>query len=108
VFAAVVVGGTRLGGGRGGLMGSILGAYILTIMVNILLVLNVSAYVSTIAEGAILVLAALAVGLGRDSVLVQHMLALLRRWLAHGQRLLWFNRSMAAMLATTAVWMGFM
>jgi len=34
--------------------------------------------------------------------------ALLRRWLTHGQRLLWFNRSMAAMLATTAMWMGFM
>jgi len=34
--------------------------------------------------------------------------ALLRRWLAHGQRLLWFNRSMAAMLATTAVWIGVM
>jgi len=80
VFAAVVVGGTRLGGGRGGLMGSILGAYILTIMVNILLVLNVSAYVSTIAEGLILILAALAVGLSRDCVLVQQLRALLRRW----------------------------
>jgi len=84
VFAAVVVGGTRLGGGRGGLVGSILGAYILAIMVNILLVLNVSAYVSTIAEGVILVLAALAVGFGRDSVLVQQVRALLRRW--HGWR----------------------
>jgi len=80
VFAAVVVGGTRLGGGRGGLVGSILGAYILTIMVNILLVLNVSAYVATIAEGGILILAALAVGLSRDCVLVQQLRALLRRW----------------------------
>ena len=50
IFAAVVVGGTRLGGGRGGPIGSIFGAYILMIVVNILLVLNVSAYYSTIAE----------------------------------------------------------
>lgn len=31
--------------------------------------------------------------------------ALLRGWLAHGQRLLWFNRAMAVLLAATAVWM---
>ena len=32
-------------------MGSVFGAYILMIVVNILLVLNVSAYFSTVAEG---------------------------------------------------------
>mgnify|MGYP001370663087 CR=1 FL=1 len=31
--------------------------------------------------------------------------AALRRWLAQGERLLWFNRGMAAVLAATAVWM---
>ena len=31
--------------------------------------------------------------------------ALLRHWLAHGRRLLWFNRAMAAMLVATALWM---
>ncbi|WP_406624209.1 LysE family translocator [Acidovorax sp. SDU_ACID1] len=31
--------------------------------------------------------------------------ALLRHWLAHGRRLLWFNRAMAAVLVATAVWM---
>jgi threonine/homoserine/homoserine lactone efflux protein len=30
--------------------------------------------------------------------------AALRRWLAHGQRLLWFNRAMASVLAATALW----
>jgi threonine/homoserine/homoserine lactone efflux protein len=30
--------------------------------------------------------------------------AALRRWLAQGQRLLWFNRAMAAVLAATALW----
>jgi len=29
----------------------------------------------------------------------------LRRWLAHGDRLLWFNRAMSGVLAATAVWM---
>ncbi|MBY0455544.1 MAG: LysE family translocator [Burkholderiaceae bacterium] len=31
--------------------------------------------------------------------------ALLRRWLAQGGRLLWFNRAMALVLVATAVWM---
>jgi len=31
--------------------------------------------------------------------------ALLRQWLAHGTRLLWFNRAMAAVLVLTAWWM---
>ncbi len=73
MFAAVVVGGTRLGGGRGGLVGTIFGAYILMIVVNILLVLNVSAYYSSIAEGIILVLAVLAASINRDSTLAQQL-----------------------------------
>ncbi|MGF7158796.1 ribose transport system permease protein [Rhodoligotrophos appendicifer] len=73
VFAAVVVGGTRLGGGRGGPVGSIFGAYILMIVVNILLVLNVSAYYSTIAEGLILILAVLAASLSRHSILARQI-----------------------------------
>ena len=31
--------------------------------------------------------------------------AVLRHWLAQGQRLLWFNRGMALLLAVTALWM---
>ena len=73
IFAAVVVGGTRLGGGRGGPIGSIFGAYILMIVVNILLVLNVSAYYSTIAEGLILLLAVLAGSISRDSTLAHQI-----------------------------------
>lgn len=64
VFAAIVVGGTRLGGGRGGVLGSMVGAYILMLVVNILLVTNVSAYYSTVVEGAILILAVLAGAIG--------------------------------------------
>lgn len=32
--------------------------------------------------------------------------SLLRGWLAHGRRLLWFNRAMAALLIATAAWMA--
>jgi threonine/homoserine/homoserine lactone efflux protein len=31
--------------------------------------------------------------------------AVLREWLVHGRRLLWFNRAMAALLLATAAWM---
>jgi len=92
MFAAVVVGGTMLGGGRGGLTGSVLGAYILMIVVNILLVLNVSAYYSTIAESGILILAVLGASLDRASPLARSLGRLatrLRAWrngLLPGQR----------------------
>jgi threonine/homoserine/homoserine lactone efflux protein len=33
--------------------------------------------------------------------------ALLRRWLAQGERLPWFTRTLGALLAATAVWMAF-
>jgi ribose transport system permease protein len=69
IFTAVVLGGTRLGGGKGGPSGSVVGAYILMSVVNVLLVLNVSAYYSTIAEGVILILAVLAASLSTDSEL---------------------------------------
>lgn len=82
IFAAVVVGGTRLGGGRGGPIGSIFGAYILMIVVNILLVLNVSAYYSTVAESVILILAVLAGSITRDSTLAHQFRGVATRYRA--------------------------
>jgi ribose transport system permease protein len=73
IFAAVALGGTVLGGGRGGAIGSIIGAYTLMIAVNILLVLNVSAYYSSVAEGAIIILAVLAGSLNRHSPLATYI-----------------------------------
>jgi ribose transport system permease protein len=83
VFTAIVVGGTVLGGGRGGPVGSIIGAYVLMMVVNILLVLNVSAYYSTLVEGVILFLAVLSGSLGHDAPLARHLreiAARLRAW----------------------------
>lgn len=67
-FTAVVLGGTLLGGGRGGALGSVVGAYTLMLMINILLALDVSAYYTTIAEGVVLGLAVIGSSLGRNSV----------------------------------------
>ncbi len=79
MFAAVVVGGTLLGGGRGGLTGSVVGAFVLVLTVNILLILNVSAYYSTIAESSILLLAVLLGAIHRRSVASQNLLLLTSR-----------------------------
>jgi ribose transport system permease protein len=73
IFAAVVVGGVRLGGGKGGLLGPVFGAYTLMLVVNILLVLNVSAYYSTVAEGLILILAVLGASISRRSSLAHYL-----------------------------------
>ena len=71
-FAAVVLGGTLLGGGRGGLIGAIFGAYTLMLMVNLLLALNVSAYYSSVAEGVVLILAVMASAVHRNAPVAQY------------------------------------
>ena len=82
MFAAVVVGGTALGGGRGGPVGSLFGAYIMMIVVNVLLVLNISAYYQTIVEGCILILAVLAGAISRNSTFVRQIRSSLTRFRA--------------------------
>ncbi len=72
-FTAVVLGGTLLGGGRGSAVGSVIGAYTLMLMINLLLALDVSAYFSTIAEGVVLVLAVVGASISSDSVAVQSL-----------------------------------
>lgn len=98
VFAAVVVGGTALGGGRGGPLGTVFGAYILMMVVNILLVLNVSAYYSTVAEGTILILAVLAGSLSSNSPLAQRIRSAFLRMRARRQGRLPAQRQGAARL----------
>ena len=73
LFAAVALGGTVLGGGRGGAIGSVVGAYTLMIAVNILLVLNVPAFYGSVAEGALLILAVLGGAAGRRSPLAAYL-----------------------------------
>lgn len=57
IFAAVVLGGTSLFGGRGSVMRSLLGIIFLAVLSNGLVILNVSSYVQGIATGAVLIIA---------------------------------------------------
>ena len=51
----VILGGTLLTGGRGGVMGTLLACYLLAILNNILNFLDVSTYVQLIAQGLIVI-----------------------------------------------------
>ncbi len=57
VIAAVVIGGTSLFGGVGGVMGTVVGALLIGVLRNGLVLLNVSPFIQQILIGLILVLA---------------------------------------------------
>ena len=57
--AAVVLGGVSLAGGRGGVVGPVLGALLLTALANGLTLLGVSPFYQPVAVGVVVVLAAL-------------------------------------------------
>jgi ribose transport system permease protein len=80
IFVAVVLGGTHLGGGRGGCLGTLFGSLTLILLVNLLLVMNVSAFFSTAAEGLLLILAVLGNSVAQGSPLWQHLRVLSGRW----------------------------
>jgi ribose transport system permease protein len=56
-FAAVSVGGTVFGGGRGGIVGAVLGAACIYLIENLLTNVNASSYWAQVAYGAVLVIA---------------------------------------------------
>ncbi len=64
-IAAVVVGGTSLFGGQGGVIGTFFGALIIGILSNILNLMGVSPFAQPLAKGALIILAVLIVGRGR-------------------------------------------
>jgi ribose transport system permease protein len=55
--AAVVIGGTSLAGGRGGYIGTIAGAYVISVIVSVLFFLQVSPFYQSMFQGGILLLA---------------------------------------------------
>ncbi|MBZ9938414.1 ABC transporter permease [Mesorhizobium sp. BR1-1-16] len=65
--AAAVIGGISLFGGRGGMIGTIVGAFILTIIGNLVFVLSVSSYWQPVVSGVILLIAVLASSLAEKS-----------------------------------------
>lgn len=61
-IAAVIIGGTRLSGGRGTLAGSIVGVLIFTLISNIFVLENLPSDIQSIAKGVIIVAAVLLQG----------------------------------------------
>jgi ribose transport system permease protein len=67
--AAAVIGGVSLFGGRGNLLGTVIGAFILTLIGNLVFVLRVSSYWQPVMSGVILLVAVLASSLAERSAL---------------------------------------
>ena len=57
VIASVVIGGTSLFGGMGGVGGTVIGALLIGVLINGLVIMNVSAYYQQVIIGTIIVLA---------------------------------------------------
>jgi ribose/xylose/arabinose/galactoside ABC-type transport system permease subunit len=57
VISAVILGGVSMTGGRGKISGALLGVFILYILTNILVLLNVSSFYQQIARGIVLIIA---------------------------------------------------
>lgn len=60
VIAAVVVGGTALSGGRGSMVGTLLGVLVITLIGNGLILLGINPFIQQVVRGLIIVGAVLA------------------------------------------------
>ena len=58
-ITAVVIGGTPLSGGRGRILGTVMGVFILGIVSNIMVMMNISPFLSGAVKGAIILIAVL-------------------------------------------------
>jgi erythritol transport system permease protein len=58
-IAAVVIGGAALTGGRGTILGTLLGAFVIGFLSDGLVIIGVSSYWQTVFTGAVIVLAVL-------------------------------------------------
>ncbi len=59
VFAAIAIGGTTFTGGRGGLLGTMIGAATLILLQKVLFSMGVSSFYTGIGQGLIMILAVL-------------------------------------------------
>jgi ribose transport system permease protein len=56
-IAAVVIGGTSLSGGRGSIIGTLVGALIISVLNNALNIMDVSSYYQMVVKGAVIIMA---------------------------------------------------
>lgn len=61
-IAAVIIGGTSLSGGRGGVTGTLVGALIMGVLDNVLNLMNVSSFYQSIAKGLVILIAVIVDG----------------------------------------------
>jgi ribose transport system permease protein len=73
IFAAVIIGGVRLGGGRGTCLGPVIASFILMQISSLMLVLNVSANLAPLFQGVIVLLSIAGACLRSDSPLPDHL-----------------------------------
>ena len=57
VVTAVVIGGVSINGGKGGMLGSFIGALIIGVLSNGLTIMNVGEYYQQVIKGTVLILA---------------------------------------------------
>ena len=62
-IAAVVIGGTSLAGGRGSLVGTVVGAFILTLIGDVVFLLKLQSYWQPVMSGLILMAVVILTGL---------------------------------------------
>lgn len=65
-IAAVVIGGTRMEGGRGSLVGTVVGVLLLGVIRNMMVMLNVNTYAQGLVQGIIIIAAVLFQRVGRE------------------------------------------
>lgn len=57
VIAAVVVGGASLAGGRGNVVNTLIGVFILSMISNLMNLMNISGYNQQVVKGVIIIIA---------------------------------------------------
>jgi ribose transport system permease protein len=72
IFGATILGGTRIGGGQGGCLGTAFAAFTLSMIANVLLVLNVSSHYTPIVEAVILILAVVGASIGSKAPISEY------------------------------------
>lgn len=73
-FAALVVGGTPFTGGRGSLVGALLGGYIMSLIDNLLLSFNVSSFAIDVVRGVIVIVVVSLSSAGKE------ITSVMRKW----------------------------
>src|SRR5205814_3758215 len=85
VIASAIIGGTALAGGSGSVAGAILGALLIAVIRNGLVLLELSAYWGTVVTGAVIIAAVAIGGLVKKQCTIQRRGSSALRFLSSGR-----------------------